>query len=145
MSPRSRAAADELQLSFDDLVDDAPPERSAPRRLLDPAEVAARCGLSYAPSPEQAGVVAAPPDRPLVVVAGAGSGKTETMAARVSWLVANGLVDPEAVLGLTFTRKAAGELTERVRPRLGALARQPDTDSELVGIGRAPCRERGKI
>ena len=76
-------------------------------------------------------MVAAPPDRPLVVVAGAGSGKTETMAARVSWLVANRLVEPEAILGLTFTRKAASELNERVRLRLGALARHPDTDDDL--------------
>jgi DNA helicase-2/ATP-dependent DNA helicase PcrA len=119
------------QLSFDDLVADAPLEPVVPRRLLDPAEVAARCGLSYAPSPEQARVVAAPPDRPLVVVAGAGSGKTETMAARVAWLVANRVVEPEAILGLTFTRKAAGELNERVRLRLGALARHPDTDDDL--------------
>ncbi|MCW2699559.1 MAG: uvrD2 [Blastococcus sp.] len=131
MSPRARTAADDGQLSFDDLLDVLPRDRSAPRRLLDPAEVAARCGLSYAPSPEQARVVAAPPDRPLVVVAGAGSGKTETMAARVSWLVANRLVEPESVLGLTFTRKAASELNERVRLRLGALARHPDTDDEL--------------
>ncbi|MFQ1001567.1 UvrD-helicase domain-containing protein [Modestobacter sp. SSW1-42] len=100
-------------------------------RLLTPAEVAARCGLSYAPSPEQAGVVEAPVDRPLVVVAGAGSGKTETMAARVAWLVANQLVAPEAVLGLTFTRKAASELNARVRLRLGALAEHPDTDPAL--------------
>ncbi|MCW2530976.1 MAG: uvrD2, partial [Blastococcus sp.] len=119
------------QLSFDDLFGDAPTEPAAPRRLLDPAEVAARCGLSYAPSPEQARVVSAPPDRPLVVVAGAGSGKTETMAARVSWLVANRLVEPEAILGLTFTRKAASELNERVRLRLGALARHPATDADL--------------
>jgi DNA helicase-2/ATP-dependent DNA helicase PcrA len=100
-------------------------------RLLPPAEVAARCGLSYAPSPEQAGVVSAPVDRPLVVVAGAGSGKTETMAARVAWLVANQLVAPEAVLGLTFTRKAASELNARVRLRLSALAAHPDTDPAL--------------
>jgi len=119
------------QLSFDDLLADVSPEQPEPRRLLDPAEVAARCGLSYAPSPEQARVVAAPADRPLVVVAGAGSGKTETMAARVSWLVANRLVEPEAILGLTFTRKAASELNERVRLRLGALARHPDTDDDL--------------
>ena len=45
-----------------------------------------------------------------MVIAGAGSGKTETMAARVVWLVANRLVAPDAVLGLTFTRKAADEL-----------------------------------
>ena len=87
---------------------------------------------------EQARVVAAPADRPLVVVAGAGSGKTETMAARVSWLVANRLVEPEAILGLTFTRKAASELNERVRLRLAALARHPDTDAEL----RRPARHR---
>jgi DNA helicase-2/ATP-dependent DNA helicase PcrA len=119
------------QLLFDWVVDE-PEAPAPPRRLLTPAEVAARCGLSYAPSTEQAAVVSAPIDRPLVVVAGAGSGKTETMAARVAWLVANRLVAPEAILGLTFTRKAAGELNERVRLRLGALARHPDTDADLA-------------
>src|SRR3954453_4588391 len=133
---------DDDQLSFDDLFGDAPSEPVVPRRLLDPAEVAARCGLSYAPSPEQARVVAAPPDRPLVVVAGAGSGKTETMAARVSWLVANRLVEPEAILGLTFTRKAASELNERVRLRLGALGRHPDTDAQR-GEGLTPPQTAG--
>ncbi|MGY1821175.1 ATP-dependent helicase [Geodermatophilus sp. SYSU D00079] len=119
------------QLSLDDLFGEEASAAPAPRRLLTPAEVAARCGLSYAPSEEQARVVAAPADRPLVVVAGAGSGKTETMAARVSWLVANRVVEPEAVLGLTFTRKAASELDERIRLRLGALARHPETEPEL--------------
>ncbi|HEY0126600.1 MAG TPA: UvrD-helicase domain-containing protein, partial [Blastococcus sp.] len=108
MTPRAGAPSE--QLSFDDLFAETVPEQPAVRRWLDPAEVAARCGLSYAPSPEQARVVQAPADRPLVVVAGAGSGKTETMAARVSWLVANGVVAPEEILGLTFTRKAASEL-----------------------------------
>ena len=75
------------------------------------------------PTPEQVEVIEAPLE-PLLVVAGAGSGKTETMAARVVWLVANGLVAPEQVLGLTFTRKAAGELAERVRSRLRALRRR---------------------
>ncbi|SOC48855.1 DNA helicase-2 / ATP-dependent DNA helicase PcrA [Blastococcus aggregatus] len=119
------------QLSFDDLLGDAAPDPVEPRRILTPAEVAARCGLSYAPSAEQARVVEAPADRPLVVVAGAGSGKTETMAARVSWLVANRVVEPEEILGLTFTRKAASELNERVHLRLGALARHPDTEPGL--------------
>src|SRR4051812_25426724 len=126
-----RAHPDEAQLSLDDLFGAGPEVAPAARRLLDPAEVAARCGLSYAPSPEQARVVSAPADRPLVVVAGAGSGKTETMAARVSWLVANRIVAPEEILGLTFTRKAASELNERVRLRLGALARHPETEPEL--------------
>ena len=52
----------------------------------------------------------AAPARPALVVAGAGAGKTETMAARVVWLVAIGAVLPEQVLGLTFTRKAAQQL-----------------------------------
>lgn len=54
----------------------------------------------------------------VLVIAGAGSGKTETMANRVVWLVANGLIGPEQLLGLTFTRKAAGELRDRVALRL---------------------------
>ncbi len=66
-------------------------------------------------------MICAPPG-PLVVVAGAGAGKTETMAARVVWLVANGYADPGQVLGLTFTRKAAGQLLRRVRSRLARLA-----------------------
>ena len=85
-----------------------------------PAELAAALGLPP-PTDEQAAVIAAPPG-PLVVVAGAGAGKTETMAARVVWLVANGHADPGQVLGLTFTRKAAGQLLRRVRSRLARLA-----------------------
>jgi DNA helicase-2/ATP-dependent DNA helicase PcrA len=72
------------------------------------------------PTPEQQAVIEHPLE-PLLVVAGAGSGKTETMAARVVWLVAGGDVRPDEVLGLTFTRKAAGELADRVRLRLRRL------------------------
>src|SRR6195952_2000812 len=55
------------------------------------------------------------PLEPGVIVAGAGSGKTTVMAARVVWLVGTGAVRPEEVLGLTFTRKAAAELAGRVQ------------------------------
>ena len=85
-----------------------------------PDELASALGL-FAPTDEQAAVIAAPPG-PLVVIAGAGAGKTETMAARVVWLVANGYASPGEVLGLTFTRKAAGQLLRRVRTRLARLA-----------------------
>jgi DNA helicase-2/ATP-dependent DNA helicase PcrA len=85
-----------------------------------PAELACKLGL-FPPTDEQAAVIAAPPG-PLVVIAGAGAGKTETMAARVVWLVANGYAEPGQVLGLTFTRKAAGQLLRRVRSRLARLA-----------------------
>ena len=56
----------------------------------------------------------APLDSPALVVAGAGSGKTELLAVRVLWLVANGFARPEQILGLTFTRKAATELSKRI-------------------------------
>ncbi|MFD0278474.1 ATP-dependent DNA helicase [Kitasatospora sp. NPDC127111] len=71
---------------------------------------------------EQMAAIGAPLE-PAVIVAGAGSGKTTVMAARVVWLVGSGAVRPEEVLGLTFTNKAAGELSERVRSalRLGVL------------------------
>lgn len=59
---------------------------------------------------------------PSLVVAGAGSGKTELMATRVVWLVANGICAPEQILGLTFTRKAASELSKRINNALGDLA-----------------------
>lgn len=85
-----------------------------------PGELADALGLPQ-PTDEQAAVISAPPG-PLVVVAGAGAGKTETMAARVVWLVANGFAKPDQVLGLTFTRKAAGQLLRRVRSRLSRLA-----------------------
>ncbi len=88
--------------------------------MYSPAELAAALGLPE-PTEEQAAVIAAPPG-PLVVIAGAGAGKTETMAARVVWLVANGYADPGQVLGLTFTRKAAGQLLRRVRSRLARLS-----------------------
>ena len=80
------------------------------------------------PTDEQVAVIEAPL-KPVLVVAGAGSGKTETMAARVLFLVANGLVRPDEVLGLTFTRKAASGLATRIRKRLRTLAAAAHTDS----------------
>jgi DNA helicase-2/ATP-dependent DNA helicase PcrA len=101
------------------------PRPSAPR--LGAVELSRRLGQPHPPTPEQVRAIEhlGPDGRPgpLLVVAGAGSGKTETMAARVVWLVANRLVRPERILGLTFTRKAAGELAERIRRRLAQLAR----------------------
>jgi DNA helicase-2/ATP-dependent DNA helicase PcrA len=92
-----------------------------PTRTWSAVDLSRALGQPHPPTEEQARVIEAPLDRPLLVVAGAGSGKTETMAARVVWLVANGLVRPDEVLGLTFTRKAAGELGERLAARLDSL------------------------
>ena len=89
-----------------------------------------------APTEEQVEVIEAGPG-PAVVIAGAGSGKTETMASRVVWLVANGLVPADAVLGLTFTRKAATELGARIRRRMRAWARhvEPELRTQTAGRG----------
>ncbi len=72
------------------------------------------------PTEQQRAVIESPLE-PALVVAGAGSGKTETMANRVLWLLANGHVAAAEILGLTFTRKAAGELSGRIRERIGQL------------------------
>ncbi|PPJ35250.1 ATP-dependent DNA helicase [Nocardia nova] len=90
---------------------------------ITPEQLAQALGLPP-PTDEQSAVIAAPLG-PTLVVAGAGAGKTETMAARVVWMVANRLVAPDAVLGLTFTRKAAQQLTARIRTRLARLAGSP--------------------
>ena len=89
------------------------------RDLLSAKEIAAALGQPE-PTAQQIAVIEAPMS-PLLVVAGAGSGKTETMTGRVVWLVANGFVEPDQVLGLTFTRKAATELSERIGARLRLL------------------------
>jgi DNA helicase II / ATP-dependent DNA helicase PcrA len=94
---------------------------TTPEARYSPAQLARLLGVPE-PTAEQAAVIAAPL-APLAVIAGAGSGKSETMAARLVWLVANGLVRPERALGLTFTRKAAAELASRVRQRLASLRR----------------------
>lgn len=91
-----------------------------------------------APTDEQAAVIESPP-APAVVIAGAGSGKTETMAARVVWLVANRHVTPDQVLGLTFSRKAAAELGRRIRWRLAQWRHfvereQPDDTEHLAEL-----------
>ena len=93
--------------------------------LIDPIELSRLLGQKYPPTEQQATVIQADLG-PMLVVAGAGAGKTETMAARVVWLVANGLIDPDQVLGLTFTRKAAQQLGKRINDRLGQLAGIPD-------------------
>ncbi len=82
----------------------------------------------YLPSDEQRPIISITdnPLEPAVVIAGAGSGKTETIAARVVYLVANQFMRPDQILGLTFTRKAAGELNARIRKRLRQFKQAQD-------------------
>lgn len=101
-------------------------------QLTDPEQLKELLGIPF--TPEQTACITAPP-APQVIVAGAGSGKTTVMAARVVWLVGTGQVAPERVLGLTFTNKAAGELAERVRK---ALVRAGVTDPDPADPDHTP-------
>ncbi len=74
-------------------------------------------------SPEQLRAACADAE-PGLIVAGAGSGKTTVMAARVVWLVGTGQAAAAEVLGLTFTNKAAAELAQRIRSALRRLSPQ---------------------
>ncbi len=101
-------------------------------RITDPEQLKELLGIPF--TPEQTACIIAPP-APQVIVAGAGSGKTTVMAARVVWLVGTGQVAPEQVLGLTFTNKAAGELAERVRQ---ALVKAGVTDPDAADPDNPP-------
>ncbi|MFJ9416057.1 UvrD-helicase domain-containing protein [Streptomyces sp. NPDC101227] len=110
-------------------------------RITDPEQLKELLGIPF--TPEQTACITAPP-APQVIVAGAGSGKTTVMAARVVWLVGTGQVAPEHVLGLTFTNKAAGELAERVRAALlAAGVTDPDPlPADGPGADRPPGEPR---
>jgi DNA helicase-2/ATP-dependent DNA helicase PcrA len=97
------------------------------------------CRLMGVPFSAQQLAVITAPLQPTVVVAGAGSGKTTVMAARVVWLVATGQVRADQVLGLTFTNKAAAELRTRVTNsldrlglRVAAVPTDPSADEDAL-------------
>ena len=95
-------------------------------------ELARLLGLPE-PTEQQQAVIEADLE-PALVVAGAGSGKTETMANRVVWLIANDRVAADEVLGLTFTRKAAGSLNERIARRITQLRAVQRADAGVVAL-----------
>ena len=110
-----------------------PPQHRAARVLRDTDDLCAALGIGF--SDEQLAAITAPLG-PAVIIAGAGSGKTTVMAARVVWLVGTGRVLPGGILGLTFTRKAAAELSHRIRDalsRAGVVAADgPDEAGEQL-------------
>ncbi len=78
-------------------------------------------------------------DAPLVIVAGPGTGKTRTLTVRIAHLILEKGVAPEAVLAITFTNKAAGEMRERLDGLLGAEIAGRVIDQDVPRLRRAAC------
>ena len=120
----------------------ATPHRSGARRVIESVgDLRRLLGVPY--TDQQLEAIGAGLE-PGVIVAGAGSGKTTVMAARVVWLVGSGQVAPGEVLGLTFTNKAAAELRERVDTALRRAGLYDDVDDWNDPGARAVTRTGGQ-
>lgn len=83
-------------------------------------------------------------DRPLLVMAGPGTGKTRTLTHRIAYLIREKSVAPENILAITFTNKAAGEMAERVASLCEAEKAGRITINTFHGFGAMVLRESGE-
>jgi len=80
-------------------------------------------------------------DAPLIIVAGPGTGKTRTLTVRIAYLILEKHVAPEAILAITFTNKAAGEMAERLEDMLGSETASRITIKTFHALGASLLRE----
>ncbi|MGZ6964533.1 MAG: UvrD-helicase domain-containing protein, partial [Acidimicrobiia bacterium] len=85
------------------------------------------------------------PDGPVLVIAGAGSGKTRLLTHRVAYLIAERGVSPFEILAITFTNKAAGEMKERVADLVGQVAHRMWVSTFHSACARILRREAGLL
>lgn len=92
-------------------------------------------------NPDQQRVVLAT-QGPVLVLAGAGSGKTRALTHRIAYLVQQGIARPDEILAVTFTNKAAGEMKHRIADLVGSPAQAPRAVSTFHSMGVKILREQ---
>jgi DNA helicase-2/ATP-dependent DNA helicase PcrA len=128
-------------------VDEEPAAR-AEEPVADRAEpadpIAPKVDLLAGLNPAQTEAVSHP-DGPLLVVAGAGSGKTRVLTHRIAWLIAEKGLSPFEILAITFTNKAAQEMRERVAALVGPVARRMWVSTFHSACVRILRRDAGRL